>query len=280
MVPGQIPYKKIPDKNLRLIMIKRSVILNILYAFIVVAYVTGSCSGRKNKAEHRDIIPDRDLVSILTDAYLADGLLTLPGLFYKYSRNDTLTSYLDIIENHGYTKVQMDRTMRFYFVRKPKKLIRIYDQVLGRVSEMDSRIDRELPGFRMSGMNIWPGKLHYLYPGPAIRDSASFDFPINYYGMLDLKFTITVFPDDQSVKPQLGLYFSKSDTSGNEQRIYYSTLPFLKDGQPHTYKISVFQNLQAPVRLKGWFIDEEGKAPYIEKHYMVNNIVLSGNLVE
>ena len=106
-----------------------------------------SCSGRRSKAEHKDIIPVDDLTSILTDSYLADGLLAIPEIRYKFNDGDTLQSYIDIVEDHGYTKDDMDRTMRYYFIRKPKKLVKIYDKVLGDLSEMESIADRDLLAF-------------------------------------------------------------------------------------------------------------------------------------
>jgi hypothetical protein len=252
----------------------------ILPLLVAISIAAGSCSGRKNKAEHKDIIPEKDLIQILTEVHLADGLLSVPGISYVYSRGDSLSSYIDIIENHGYTKSQMDRTMRFYFVRKPKKLIRIYDKVLGGLSEMESRIDKELPGIRTGEMNIWPGKSFYSFPDPADENSEWIDFPVNKYVRYHLKFTITIYPDDQSVNPHLGLFLAHSDTAGNEKRVIFSTLPYIKDGQPHTYKVSLRSDLDAPIRLKGWFMNQETVAPWREQHFRVENIILSPYVIE
>jgi hypothetical protein len=247
-------------------------VLPVLVAFSVIA---GSCTSRKNKAEHKDIIPEKVLISILTDAYLADGLLTLPDINYKFSQGDTLSSYINIIENYGYTKPQMDRTMRYYFIKKPKKLIKIYDKVLGGLSETESKVDKEYSKFVGEGQNLWPGKSFYSYPDPTGEDSTWFNFPVSYAQSYRLKFTITIYPDDQSVNPHLDLFFSHSDIAGIEKRSNISTLPYIKDGQPHTYNILLRQKLSPPIRLKGWFINQEETAPYSEKHFRVDNIILS-----
>jgi hypothetical protein len=253
----------------------RSLSLYLLLILSAAVITAASCTGRKNKAEHKDLIPEKDLIGILTDVHLADGLLAVPEITYVYSRGDSLSAYIDIIENHGYTKPQMDRTMRFYFVRKPKKLIRIYDKVLGGLSEMESRIDRELPGVYSGGANIWPGKQQYYYPSPDSEDLLRFDFPIAHYRRYHIKFTITLYPDDQSVNPQLGLFVSHTDSTGIETRTYFSTLPFVRDGKPHTYKASLINDLQPPVKLKGWFIDREGQDPFMEVHCRIEDIILS-----
>ncbi len=249
----------------------------VLIAFSVVA---ASCSGRRNKAEHKGIIPEKDLTLILTEVHIADGLLSIPEIKYKFEKGDTLESYTGIIERYGYTKPQMDRTMRYYFVKKPKNLVKIYDKVLGKLSEMESRVDKELLVFKAGQMNIWPGKSFYSFPDPDSEDTALVDFSSGFYGTLYLRFTLTIYPDDQSVDPVMGLYFLKSDTAGNENRISFSPVRFIKDGHPHNYRFTLVQNLTGEVMLKGWFIDQEGISPNRTFHYRVENIILTRNIME
>lgn len=251
----------------------------ILPAIAAVAITAISCSGRKNKAEHKNTIPEKDLISILTDIYLADGLLALPEVRYLYARGDSMSSYIDIIEGYGYTKPQLDRTMRYYFVRRPNKLIKIYDKVLGGLSEMESLVDQELPAIRAGELNIWPAEFFYSCHGKSEHNPCRIDHPIDKYGRYHLKFTITIFPDDQSINPSLGLFLSHSDTSGIEETVHFTTLPYLKDGKPHTYKISLIPELSHPMRLKGWFIRNDGSAPWLEQHYRVENIILSPYII-
>lgn len=252
----------------------------ILPAVIAVIITAISCSGRKNKAEHKDIIPEKDLISILTDVYLTDGLLTLPEVRYLYARGDSLSSYTDVIGNYGYTKSQMDRTMRYYFVRRPKRLIKIYDKVLGSLSEMESIVDRKIPTVRAGELNIWPGEPVYSCPGKNDINPGWLEYPIDKYARYNLKFTITVFPDDQSINPQLNLYLSHTDTTGIEKTENFLTLPYIKDGRPHTYKITVFTVLSHPVIIKGWFITNDGSATCPEQHYRVEDIILSPYIIQ
>jgi hypothetical protein len=256
--------------------------MNRYFIFFLVAFpvIAGSCSGRKNQAERKDIIPEKDVISILTDVYLADGLLAIPEIRYKFTEGDTLSSYIDVIEKHGYNKPQMDRTMRYYFVKKPKKLLKIYDKVLGKLSEMESMVDRELPGFGSRLTNVWQGRQSYSFPDPSCEDTTWVDFSASFYGTYYLKFTLTIYPDDQSVNPALGLFFSITDTAGEEKRIRFSSIPFIKDGRPHNYNITLVQDLIGPVRLKGWFIDHENASPYRQNHHIVDNIILTRNIPE
>jgi hypothetical protein len=245
-----------------------------IFTFIV---AVGSCSGRKSKTEHKDIIPEEDLISILTDAYITDGLLTLPKVNQSYSTRDSLAAYTNVIEKHGYTKEMMDRTMRLYFIKRPKNLIKIYDKVLGGLSEMESRLEKYNPTLKNAGGNLWKGKSFYLCPDPSGADTAWFDYPISYSRILNLKFTITIYPDDQSINPCSGIFIQSADTIKTHKREYFPKFAFVKDGQPHTFTSTIILKEEPPVKIKGWFIDLENQAPFPEKHFIVENIILSNS---
>lgn len=249
-------------------------------ALITLVVLTSSCSGRKNKTVNRDLIPEKELIPLLQDVYLADGLLNLPKINFYYLKGDTLDSYIDVIKAHGFTKKQMDNTMMYYFMKDPKKLVKIYDKVLGRLSEMESRVDKEVPEATRMASNIWPGHLYYLRGYASGSDTSEFNFPVNITSECNLRFTLTVYPDDQSVKPELGLYFSHTDSAGKDRTLPFSTLPFIKDGRPHSYDIKLVQKLPLAIRLKGWFIDRAGKSPEIRNHYIVEDIFLIRSLMQ
>lgn len=252
----------------------------ILPVLLVCIVTAAACNGRKSKAVHNDIIPEKDLTSILTEAYLADGLLSIPEIRYKFTEGDSLESYIDIIERHGYTKPMMDKTMRYYFVRKPKIMLKIYDKVLGQLSEMESIVDRDLQKFGVRQMNIWPGEQFYSFFGTHDKETAYIDFQSNFYGTLSLKFTLAIYPDDQSSDPVLGLWFSQTDSAGIEKRISFPPLPFVKDGHPRDYNITLVQTLPGTVSLRGWFIDQQNISPLRDNNYWVDNIILMRTRIE
>ncbi len=251
----------------------------ILPLIITISLLAGACSGRKSKAAHRGIIPETQLITILAEVYMADGLLSLPYINYLYSDRDSLSTYTDIIEKHGYSKEMMDQTMRFYFMKRPKKLIKIYDKVLGRLSEMESRVDRELPYPGAFEGNLWQGKTSYYFPDHTGSDTAWFETPISYPGTFYFRFTLTIYPDDQTTRPRAGIFFHTNDTTGSEKRTYVSTFPYLKDGRPHTYDVIIPLGRTVPVTLSGWFIDLENQSPFREFHYRVDNIILSRTMI-
>lgn len=247
--------------------------LLLLYGAII------SCSGRKSKAEHKNIIPEKDLISILADVHITDGLLTLPRISNLYSEMDSLAVYRSVVEKHGYTKEIMDRTMRFYFIKRPKELVKIYDKVLGKLSAMESRLLQFNPTLRSSGGNLWQGRSFYFFPGQSGKDTTWFDLPVTYSRYYVLKFTITVFPDDQTIDPHLNIFFETTNNENKKIRTYFPKIQYLKDGQPHTFTTTVSMKEMPPIRIRGWFVNHENQAPDLEKHFFIENIILTTRII-
>jgi hypothetical protein len=248
-------------------MIRFTILILIMFSLIA-----GSCSGRKNKLDHRNLIPEKELVSILTDVHIADGLLILPKIYYLFSSLDSIPSYYQIIEKHGYSKETMDKTMKYYFIKKPKELIRIYDQVLGILSEMESLIEKEVILEQGRIANLWPGKENYSFPDPSGTDSTRFDITLNRPGIYTLKFSATLFPDDQSANPRITAYLCHQDSIETGKRDYIETINYLKDGQPHTYTLIVKIPDIRTLHLRVWLYDFDNHPDEMGKHVIIETI--------
>ena len=250
------------------------------FAFLIlisISLMTGSCSGRKNKLDKNKLIPEKELVSLLTDIHLANGLLNLPGINAWASRLDSISTYYQVIEKHGYTKEMMDRTMKFYFLKKPKRLNKIYDQVLGRLSEMESRVEIEAKIQQARVSNLWEGKDFYSIPSPSGNDSTSYDITLYKTGYYTLSFTAILFPDDESLNPRATIFTVASDSTdtGNKQNI--RTIYYIKDGRPHTYSIIIPVFETTIHHLKGSLYDSENNPYNIDKHILIENISVAFN---
>jgi hypothetical protein len=214
---------------------------------IILAMIAASCSSRKKRLDHRNMIPEKELVQILTDMYIADGLITHPHVNEWFPKLDSTSTYFHIIEKHGYTKEALNKTIKFYYYRNPKELINIYDQVLGILSEIDSRTEKAMLLERSHAENLWPGKDFYAFSDLPEDDQADFDIVLNRIGTYTITFTATVFPDDQSASPCPVVYSYSYDGSGIVSSNYLGLVKYIKDGNPHAYsikfKISTVTNL-------------------------------------
>lgn len=247
-------------------MIRLTLLILILFSLI-----TGSCSSRKNKPDHSNLIPENELVSILTEIHLAGGLLTIPKIRSLYSSLDSISSYYLIFEKHGFSKEIMDKTIKYYFIKKPRELIKIYDQVLGTLSEMESINERKTVHAAM----LWTGREFYSFPDPTVTDSTLFNFTLNIEGIYTFTFSTTLFPDDQSLNPRVTVYSCNPDSVETGKRKYIETINYIKDGQPHTYTLTLNVPANTTLHFRGWLFDFDNNPDKREKHVIIKNISVS-----
>lgn len=247
-------------------MIRLTLLILILFSLITV-----SCSSRKNKPDHRNLIPENELVSILTEIHLAGGLLTIPKIHTLFSSLDSISSHILIIEKYGYTKETMDKTIKYYFIKKPKELIKIYDQVLGFLSEMESINERK----KIHAAILWTGREFYSFPDPTADDSTRFDFILSTTGIYTFTFSTILFPDDQSLNPRITVYSCNPDSVETGKRKYIETINYIKDGQPHTYTLILNVPVSTTLHFRGWLFDFDNNPDKWEKHVIIKNISVS-----
>jgi hypothetical protein len=250
------------------------------YILIVISLVTGSCSNQEPKLDSKNLIPENELISLLIDIHITDGLLEIPGINTAYSVLDSISTYYHVIEKHGYTKEAMDKTMKYYFIKNPKKLNRIYDMALGKLSEMESRIEKESNIEQARLSNLWRGKDFYAVPSVSNIDSTELNITISNHGYYKLTFTTTVYPDDQAVNPRLTIYSVSADSLETGRRSYLKTWGYIKDGAPHTYNLTLNVPVNTNIHFGGSLFDSENRKEGIQNHYKIENISLSYSIVD
>lgn len=239
---------------------------------IVSSLLIGSCSTRHMKLDRRNLIPKKELISIITDVYITDGLMTIPKIRDHYTPVDSISSYRDVIVKHGYTKEAMDKTIKYYYIKNPKTLIEIYDQVLATLSGMETRYEREIAVMQSHALTLWTGDESYSVPDPAGGDSASFVINSRYQGVYTLSFTATMFPDDQSVNARFCAYVINSDSLANGVKTYIKSDKYVKDGYPHNYTFKINCSDKPRHQLRGLFYDTEGNREVAHSHLIIENI--------
>lgn len=250
------------------------------YLLIIFSLVTGSCSSRTPKLDNNNLIPEKELISLLIDIHITDGLLGIPQIKTDYSALDSITTYYHVIEKHGYTKEIMDKTMKYYFIKNPKKLNEIYDLVLGKLSEMESLIEKESNIEQARLSNLWRGKDFYAAPSFSNIDSTAINITIANHGVYRLAFTATVFPDDQAVNPRFTVYSVSADSLETGKRSYMKTMPYIKDGAPHTYYLTLKVPENTIIHFGGSLFDSENRKEGVENHYKIEDISLSYSIVD
>lgn len=246
-----------------------------LYILLLLTLMLFSCNGKTLKPDRSDIIPEKDLIPILTEIHIADGLLPNPKIRNWVLSVDTISTYHYIAETHGYTKDALDKTMHYYFIRKPKKLIRLYDNILGTLSEMESLLEKEVMLAREQSSNVWPGERNYYFPDKTGTESVAFELSLAGGRVYTLNFTATLYPYDHSLNPRASAFIVNADSVNNGQRTYFKTTPYIKDGKSHTYTLRIFAPAGVPFRLKGTLYEIDNNPEEWQKHVRFDNITLS-----
>jgi hypothetical protein len=201
--------------------------------------------------------------------------MAIPNISLFYKGTDSLSSYKNVIEKHGYTKEAMDNTIEYYYIKDPKALIKIYDQVLATLSEMETRYEKEIGIMQSHSLNLWSSDLTYSLPDPAGNDSAAFNIPVKYQGVFYLTFTATLFPGDESVNPGFKAYVINPDSLSTGEKRYLKEVKYFKDGQPHDYSIEINCSDKPRHNLTGVFYNTDNNTDYSGSLLIIENISYS-----
>jgi hypothetical protein len=246
-------------------------ILKSLVLLFISVLLCSSCKSRESKIR---LIPSSDLVDLLTELYVADGLLAYPPVRARFSTKDSTSNYVDIIKRHGFTKERMDYTIRYYFEKRTDKFENIYDQVLTRLNEKQALLEKEIPPVVITSPNLWNGRESIGVPESGINDKAWFSIPVKDTGNYVLDFNATVYSDDQSINPKVTVFFWHTDSSKTEFRINWTAAPLSKDGQRRPVFLSKKLSDSTFTHIGGWLLDCDPQGGRWVKHAKVENIVL------
>jgi hypothetical protein len=219
-------------------------------------------------------IPERVFISILTEIGLADGLLTVPRVRDSFIRKDSVSTYTDIIVNHGYTKEDLDFTFRDYYLNKSKKLIKIYDRIIAKLTEMESHamsipID-ESPNAR----SVWPGETLIFFPDTLPDNHGDFSVQLYPPGYFTLNFTLTLYPSDQTNNPCISIWYTHADSAETGRKRFFRSVKYFRDGVPRTYAVAGEINEKFPAILHGRLIDYENNPASAEMAAKIEDITL------
>lgn len=245
-----------------------------IISFLIICFLAASCWQRKNEVDGKNAIPENKMIDIITDLYLTDGLLIMPVVHHWYEVKDSISAYRDVISKHGYSKEDFDRTMRFYFIKRPKQLMKMYEQSLARLSEMETRYDQQAQLMQARVSNYWTGRRTYSSPGPVGSDSTGFDIKLDFWNIYYLSFTATVLPEDETVNSRPVIYTCHADSALNGTRHYVNTIDYIKDGQPHRYAYQINDPLKTRLRLMGNLFGA-GNDPSLERYFIIQDISLT-----
>lgn len=254
------------------------VIRNTGLLIILLLLMVQSCNKTtKSGIKRSEVIPETEMVEILSELYLVDGLLNYPPIRSEFSGKDSTENYSDVIREHGYTKEKVDNSMKYYFIDKPKKYEAIYDRVIEKLSGMEADVIAHLSQSTDPNLNLWEGERSYSLPDVGVTDPIEFSVRTRGLGEYVIKARIMLYEDDQSIDPHSEVWFWYDDGTEEGMKIPWERINLAKSGRPEV--ITMKKELEDPrvTHIKGKFLNHTAQPGHWEKHAMVTNITITRN---
>lgn len=219
-----------------------------------------------------EVIPEKEMVEILSDLYLVDGLLNYPPIRSEYSAKDSTDNYIDVIQKHGYTKEKVDNSIKYYFIDKPKRYAAIYDRVIEKLSGMEADVIKKMSQGPATDQNLWNGENSYSLPDYGLNDPLEFSIRTEGLGMYVIKARITLYEDDQSIDPHCQVWFWFDDGSEEGKKIMWDRRDLAKSGRPVIVTMREELNDPRVTHIRGKLLNHTEQSGHWEKHAIVTSI--------
>ena len=255
--------------------IVRALMKKVVLSVILILLIAPSCVNRKDKIRHEDLIPEKIFVSILTDIYIANGLLFLPDIRRNFAERDSVLNFIDVIESHGYSYDKMNSTIHYYFVSKPKKLIRIYDQIIGNLSETEAAMQREILRLGLEESRKETRYNLHHFPDASRTENPGITINISSRGTYTITLSVTIHPDDQSYNPHLSAWLVDADSVETGRKKWLPDLQYIKDGHPHQYFYTGRIEEKRPMVMKAILYEYDNNIKEWERHATIEVIFSS-----
>jgi hypothetical protein len=246
---------------------------SIHWIILLCVFVGTACKAPEDKIKKSEIIPREELIPILVEMHLTDGLQLIPGIRAKYPGRDSISNYQDVLMFHGFNKVSFDRTIKFY-EDDPEKLDDLYEEVISELTKLQSEIQQSTREMVPEDMmtDLWSQKSVWHLPDDGRINPIEFKIPVPGPGKYMLNTTIRMHQDDQSIEPRVTAFFWFDDGSETGFRIPFDSSPINKNGKIGVHSLSLNLENNRVTHLSGFLLDHNPQIGNWEKHADVLNV--------
>jgi len=205
---------------------------NIRFILYVCFIFITACRPSEDKIRKTDLIPVDNMVPILVEMHLADGLMETTSIRMRYPGRDSISNYQDVLRKHGYSKEVFDKTIAYYN-NDPEKLNDLYEVVIEELTKFQSEVQQigrqKVEDDRMP--DLWNQKAVWHLPDDGRINRVPFNIPVSEPGKYILTATIRMHLDDGSINPRITAYFWFNDGTEAGYRIPFETSKIKKNSR-------------------------------------------------
>lgn len=249
---------------------------NQLKLFLVIGIIISAVA-----CTNRDIIPERDMVRILTKVYLTDATVNSMARTGRFN-NDSTQYYEHIIEGFGYTTDQFDSSIKYYSYHTDK-FDDIYDRVIIELAKIEASLSDNAQSKTSTDKseqdtlkNLWPLKSYW---NMAVENNPhlGFDVEIKGLGSYVLTYDALIFPDDGTVDPFFDAFLhcgTADEVVG--QAVGHQTYYYEKGPEKHSHSFTFEVNDEKLTILRGYLYlyDRQQTPQNASKRAIFTNIVV------
>ncbi len=230
-----------------------------------------------NKIKKREILKDKDFISILIDIHKADGIIEFKNLQAKNKKTDSVSLYNFVLKKHKVSREKFRKTIDYYAVHN-EKYLEIYNSVQSYFKEKEKKLQilsdkdkqKELEKRKMQDTSeLWTLKKNWNLPENGKKNPVPFKITVRKQGIYILKAKIKIFPDDHSVNQRMTIIANYFDGTKDVN----SNGTMVKDGKFEDFDVSIETNPKKKLKyISGWILDDSNGT--ISKHAQIRNISL------
>lgn len=201
--------------------------------FLFILFLASSCFNKTR------IVPEQDMINIMADLHLADGILEAKGM-KKYHQYDSVYYHEYVYQKYGYTKAEFDSSI-VYYIGEPEILKTIFKSVSEELQKQSAILSDSLAKKKkeLKRENIWNIRSTWELPADGKHEKIEFEIPTKGKGKYTLSAKIKIFEDDKSDNPRINIYFYKNDSNNTYGTRQYFRHTFLnKDNEFASHLIS------------------------------------------
>ena len=231
------------------------------------------CSGNT-------IIPKKDMVLILKQIYLTDGVVSISDKDLSYK--DSIAYYEPILQKYGYTTAEFDSSIKYY-AQRTEEFDEIFDKVILELSKQQELFEEDTIKFEQqydsllkAEKNLWPHKTKWdMTIDHTNNPSLSFSLPVMGKGIYTVSFDAQIFPQDKSEETRTYLYFYYDDKSQTGNRSNVISEYYVKDSTSRSFKYKLELTDSLVTHLNGALYEHGGERKNLIRRAIFENISIT-----
>lgn len=173
---------------------QRNKFFRFFFLISIILFLIAACNRRP-----KDVLSKKEMVKVLTDFHLLDGVLYAKDSLYIGNYNTYYYQY--VLKKHGITQAQFDSSLAWYG-KNPREFEKVYTDVILRLNHLQEDIKKGKyhPNYlETTKTNLWYLPTHYLLTKDFIRRNLLFKIQrsdLLFNDIYELKILQRIAPED------------------------------------------------------------------------------------